>query len=97
MGRVIAAKIDHFSKTIDRSSFILTTVMPQMTFHQPRFGVLGIDFQNTIEKNLRNIPAFFRNRSGCMRTINPNLRIPGPNSWFRISLENAQSYTHIEN
>ena len=61
MGRIMTTKIDHFSVTIDRSSFIVTTVMPQMTFHQPRLGVLRIDFQNTVEKYLGNIPAFVRN------------------------------------
>lgn len=49
---------DHFSITIDSSLFIFSAMMPQMSLHQPRLGMVRIYGQYSIEKNLCNVPSF---------------------------------------
>ena len=73
MTGILTTEIDVFAVTVDRSLFIFTTMMPQMTLHEPGLGMVGIDLQNTIDEYLRNLPSFFRNRSGGVRSIDTNL------------------------
>ena len=55
---VMTAKIDDFAITIDSRLLILSTVMTEVSLHQPGFCVLGIYLQNLVEKDLGNIPSF---------------------------------------
>lgn len=71
--RILATKVDDFAVAVDRSLFIFAAVMPQMTLHEPRFGMMGINLQNTIDENLRNFPSFFRNCPSSVRSIDTNL------------------------
>jgi hypothetical protein len=66
MRRIRAAKIDDFAVTVDRSLFIFSAVMSEMTLHQPRLGTVWINLQNTVDENLRNFPTFFGDRTRCM-------------------------------
>ena len=61
-----AAKSDDFAITVDRSSFIFSTMMSDVTLHQPRLGMVRINLQDTIDKDLRNFPPFFGN---CTRRV----------------------------
>lgn len=59
MARFRTAKIQHFAITVNGHLFILTTMMPEVSFHQPRLSMLGIDVENPIDKDLRYFPSFF--------------------------------------
>lgn len=61
MFRIISTKMNDFSIAIDSHLFILSAMLAQMTFHEPGLGVPGIDSQNSVQKYLRNVPAFFGN------------------------------------
>jgi hypothetical protein len=69
----MATKIDDFAVTVDCRLFIFTTMMPQMTFHEPGLGMAWIDFQNPIDEYLCNFPSFFRNCPSGVRSIDTNL------------------------
>jgi hypothetical protein len=75
MHRIWAAKIDDFAVTVDCSLFIFTTVMSEVALHQPRLGMVWIDLQNTVDKDLGNFPPFFGNRTCRVRPVNADLRI----------------------
>ena len=61
MTRIATAKVDDFAIAVDSGLFIFSTVMSEMTLHQPRFSVVWIDLQNTIDKYLCDFPSFFGN------------------------------------
>jgi hypothetical protein len=62
MNRIWTAKIDDFAVTVDCSLFIFSAMMSDVALHQPRFCMVRIDIQNTVDKDLRDLPPFFRNR-----------------------------------
>lgn len=70
MIRIVSAKGDHFSIAPDRFLFVDATVMPKMTFHEPRLGMSWIDLEDTIEKDLGDLPSFFRDGPSSMMPIN---------------------------
>ena len=59
MNRIWPAKIDYFAVTVNCSSFIFTTVMSEVTLHQPCLGMMWIDLQNSVDKYFGNFPPFF--------------------------------------
>ena len=59
MRRFRAAKSDDFSITFDRGLFVFTTVVSEMTFHQPGFRMAWINSENPVEKDLGDVPTFF--------------------------------------
>ena len=63
VSRIRTAESDDFAIANDRSFFILSAVLTQVTLHQPGFRVVRIDVQNAIEEDLGNAPTFLRNRS----------------------------------
>lgn len=73
MRRIRPAKVDNFPITIDCCLFIFTTMMSQMTLHQPRFGMVWIYRQDAVEKNLCNLPSFLGNCASSMGTIDTDL------------------------
>jgi hypothetical protein len=56
----MAAKMNDFSIAVDSSLFIFSTMMAEVAFHQPRFGMVRIDIEYSIKKDLCDFPAFFR-------------------------------------
>ncbi len=56
---IMSTKMNDFSIAIDSHLFIFPAMLTQMTLHKPGFSMLGIDGQNTIEKNFGDVPAFF--------------------------------------
>jgi len=53
--------------------FVFSAVLSQVTLHQPGFGMVWIDTQNTVKEYLCDIPAFFRHRTGRVRPIDSNM------------------------
>ena len=58
MYRIMTAKSDDFAITIDGGLLIFSTVLTEVTLHQPRFSVAGIYLQDSIEEDFSNIPSF---------------------------------------
>jgi hypothetical protein len=54
---------------------VLLAVLPQETLHEPRFSVSWIDVEDSIEKNLRNVPTFLRDCAGDVAPIDPDHRV----------------------
>ena len=73
MHRFGTTKIDNFAITVDRSLFVFTTVMSKVTLHEPRLGMLRINFQNAIDKYLGNFPSSLRNRTCGVRPVDADL------------------------
>jgi hypothetical protein len=82
MGNILATKIDDFAVALDRGVIVFTTILAYETFHQPRFGELGRNVQNSVEKDLRHFPPFFGNRSCGMSPINADNRVLGLSLWW---------------
>lgn len=61
MIQVVRAKCNDFAIASNRFMLVFVTVVAQMTFHQPRLGVVRIDLENSIQKDLGYLPALFRN------------------------------------
>lgn len=69
---------------------VFPTVLAKKTLHQPRFRQHWGNIENTVEKDLRNFPAFFRNRTGSVSAIHTNDRVFGMpffRSRFNVSFE----------
>ncbi len=88
MHRFRTTKIDNFAITVDRSLFVFTTMMSKVALHEPRLGMLRINFQNAIDKNLGNFPSFFRNRTCSVRSVDANLRIQVAVIWPGFTSKN---------
>jgi hypothetical protein len=59
MPGIRTAEIDDFAVAVDGGLFILSTMVSEMTFHEPRFCVVWINLENTVDEYLRNFPSFF--------------------------------------
>jgi hypothetical protein len=63
---VMTTKIDDFAITIDSRLLILSTVLTEVSLHQPGFCVPWIYLQNLVEKDFGNIPSFLGNCPSCV-------------------------------
>jgi hypothetical protein len=75
MRRFAPAKAEDFSVAIDGGLLIGSAVLSQMTLHQPRLGVTRVNGENSVEKDLGDLPTFLRHCPGNVRAVNPNLRL----------------------
>jgi hypothetical protein len=66
---VVTAQRDDFLVAMDRRFIIFMAMMPQKTLHKPRLGMVRINVENSIEKNLGDLPSFFGNCAGGVTTI----------------------------
>jgi hypothetical protein len=67
---IVATEIDDFLVATNGGVIVLTTVLPKQALHEPGLGEFGRDVEDSIEKDLRNFPAFFGDCSGRMSPIN---------------------------
>jgi len=58
MHRILTAKIDDFAVTVNCSLLIFTAMMSEMALHQPRFRMVCINLQDSVNKYLGNFPSF---------------------------------------
>jgi hypothetical protein len=72
---IMAAQCDHFFVAMDRGFVVFVTVVTEQTLHQPGFGMVWIDIENPIKKDLGDLPPFFRNRSSGVTPIDANHRV----------------------
>jgi len=56
---VMTAKSDDFAITIDRRLLIFSTMLTEVSLHQPGFCVVWIYLQDLVEEDLGDIPSFF--------------------------------------
>ena len=90
----MTAKADDFLVAIGGGLLVLFAVLPEVTFHQPSLGMSGIDAQNSVEKDLCDVPSFFRNCASRMSSIHADLGVTFPLKCFVLSFENAQHVSH---
>jgi hypothetical protein len=69
MFQVVAAECDDMAVAADRRFLILMAMLFDVTFHQPCLGKVGIDLENSVQKDLCNVPSFFRNGACCVTPI----------------------------
>ena len=67
--QVVSTKCDHLAIAPNGFLLVHCAVMPNMTLHQPRLGVVWIDVEDSIQKDLRDLPSFFRNCTCGVATI----------------------------
>lgn len=85
MRDIFAAKLDDFLVTLNGGVIVFSAVLAEETLHQPRLGEVWRDIQNSIEKDLRHFPSFFRNGPSSVPPINPNDRVLGLSpDWSRF-------------
>jgi hypothetical protein len=75
---IVAAQRDHFFVAMNRRFVVFVAVVTEETLHQPRLGVMGINVQYSVEKNLGHLPAFFRNGSRSVAPIHANHGVIAP-------------------
>jgi hypothetical protein len=75
---IVAAQRDHFFVAMDRGFVVFVAVVAEKTLHQPCLGVMGINVQNSVEKNLGHLPTFFRNGSRSVAPIHANHGVIAP-------------------
>lgn len=81
MRNISTTKVDDFSIAMNRGVIILSAVLPEESLHQPRFGELRRNIENSIEKDFRDFPSFLGNGSRRVPPINPNNRVLGLCFW----------------
>ena len=54
---------------------VIVAVLAQKSLHEPRLGMAWIYVQNSVKKDLRYVPAFFRDCAGDVPTIDPDHRL----------------------
>lgn len=69
MIQIVSTKCDHSAIAPDGFLLVHCTVVPQMTLHQPCLGVARIYVENSIQKNLCDLPSFFRDCACRVTTI----------------------------
>jgi hypothetical protein len=47
-------------------------MISQQSLHQPRLGVLRVHLENSIEKNLGNMPSLFGDRTSRVTAVHAN-------------------------
>ena len=72
MIHVVTAKSDDFAVAANRFELVFAAMMAEVTFHQPRLGVVGIDIENSIEEYLGYLPALLRNSAHGVPSIYRN-------------------------
>jgi hypothetical protein len=80
MGGIAAAKVEDFSVAPGSCALVVTTVLAQKTLHQPGFGEVGRDVENSIEKDLSDLPTFLGNCSSRVSSIDSDDRVFGMES-----------------
>ena len=73
MTRLRTTKIQHFAVAVDSRQLIFTTVMSEMTFHQPCLSMMWIYLQYSINKDFCDFPPFFGNCTRCVGPIDADL------------------------
>jgi hypothetical protein len=68
----VTTKRDDFAVTANRFVLVFVAMMAQVTLHQPRFSVVGIDVENSIEEDLGYLPTLLRNSARGMPSIYRN-------------------------
>ena len=69
MTQIMSAKADDFSIAADGFMLVQVTVVKQVSLHEPRFRVARIYVENSIEKDLGDLPSFFRDRACSMTPV----------------------------
>jgi hypothetical protein len=72
MGEIVPAECDDLSVTFHGGQVVFVAVVAQESLHEPRFSVVGVDVENPIEKDLGNVPAFFRDCAGDVPSVDAN-------------------------
>ena len=75
MGEIVSAECDDLSVAFDGGQIVFVTVVAHESLHEPRFSVVRIDVENPIEKDLGNVPAFFRDCAGDVAPVDANHRV----------------------
>ena len=96
MEGIRTAKCDYFLITKNSRMFVFSTMLTEMTFHQPRFSMMCINAEDSIKKDLSNLPTFFRHRTGSVRSIDSNLRVITARIRFELASKKPESVCHIE-
>ncbi len=58
MMNVVTAESDDFLIAMNCRLVVLMTVVTEQSFHEPRFSMVGIYIENSLEKNFRYLPTF---------------------------------------
>ena len=75
MAEIIAAEMDDFPITTNGGVVVLAAILSKKTFHQPCLCEPWRNIEDSIKKDLRNLPAFFGNCAGGMPPINADNRV----------------------
>jgi len=76
--------------------FIFSTVLSDVTLHQPGLGVSRINAEDSIEEDLCDVPSFFRHRTSSVGPIDSNLRVIVLGMRLQMSSKKRESTCHIE-
>lgn len=89
MSEVVTTKCDDLAVAFDRRKAVIVAVLAKKTLHQPRLGMARIDVQDSVEKDLGNVPSFLGDCAGDVPTIHPNHRVFTVGIIVRVRLEES--------
>jgi len=84
---VMPAECDDFSIAFDSGQVVLMTVVAQETLHEPSFSMVGVHVENSIEKDLGNVPTLFGNCAGDVTPVDADHRVIARGLVVRVRLE----------
>jgi len=71
----MTAKSDDLSITIDSGPAVVVTMLAEETLHQPRLCMTRIYVEDSVQKNLRDAPAFFGDCAGNVAPVDADHRV----------------------
>lgn len=89
MREIVSAECDDLSIALHGRQVIFVAMVAQEPLHEPGLGVMGIDVENSVEKDLSNVPAFFGYCAGDVTPVDADHRIVARGLVSRVRLEKA--------
>lgn len=72
MLQLAAAQRDDGPEALGGGAIVLAAMLPEKALHQPRLGMVRIDLENAIEKDLCCVPTFLCDGSRSVSPIDPD-------------------------
>ena len=96
MCEIVPAECDDLSIALHSRQVVFVAVVAQEPLHEPGLGVVGIHVENSVEKNLGNVPSFLGYCAGDMTPIDADHRVVarGLVEWVRLQETDREHACH---
>jgi len=96
MCEIVPAECDDLSIALHSRQVVFVAVVAQEPLHEPGLGVVGIHVENSVEKNLGNVPSFLGDCAGDVTPVHANHRVvtSGLVNWVRFEETDREHVCH---